>query len=429
LPVVAARLLALRKPAGAVEALLAYVACTEDETMRGEVAGALRRLAGTGGKGDPVLVKALQDAAPVRRAIAGEVLAGTADVEVRAGVRKLLADPDLEVRLRVAVALGCAADKEAVPALIDLLADAPGDQWWRAEEILVGLEGAKVPPPAAGDDLAARQKCRDAWRAWYTDHGARARLSPRPVPPPLLGFTTIAALSLPPDRTKSRVFDVDRQGKVRWQFECHYPVDVRVLPGSRVLVSEFEAKRITERDFKGNILWQKTALPGPMNIQRLPNGNTFVVCRMHLMEFDVVGKTVFDRPFDELLAGSKLPDGRIVYLTPNGKCVHLDAAGKEVKRFESGQTREQGCVLDLTPRGSLLVSMSFKNAAAEFDLEGNKLWHAEGADLAGIATEVRNGHKIVALTYQSMVVELNRAGKVVWQYQTPGYEPFLARQR
>ena len=73
--------------------------------------------------------------------------------------------------------------------------------------------------------------------------------------------------------------------------------------------------------------------------------------------------------------------------------------------------------------------MSFKNAAAEFDLEGNKLWHAEGADLAGIATEVRNGHKIVALTYQSMVVELNRAGKVVWQYQTPGYEPFLARQR
>jgi hypothetical protein len=86
-------------------------------------------------------------------------------------------------------------------------------------------------------------------------------------------------------------------------------------------------------------------------------------------------------------------------------------------------------VIDLTPRGSLLVSLCPKSAAVEFDLEGNKLWQAQHAGLAGIPTAVRNGHMVVALYAQSNVVQLDRAGKVVWQYQTPGYHPFLARQR
>jgi hypothetical protein len=49
--------------------------------------------------------------------------------------------------------------------------------------------------------------------------------------------------------------------------------------------------------------------------------------------------------------------------------------------------------------------------------------------MPGIATAVRNGHVMVAVFSQSRVVELDRTGKVVRQYQTPGYEPFLARQR
>src|SRR5262249_14025791 len=146
LPAVAARLLALRKPAGATETLLAYLAFADDEVMKWEVTKALHSLAATSGKEQAALVKALRDTAPVRRAVAGEGLAGVADAEVRAAVRKLLADPDPEVRLRVAVALACAADRQAVPVLIDLLADAPADQRWRAEEILYPLAGGKAPP-------------------------------------------------------------------------------------------------------------------------------------------------------------------------------------------------------------------------------------------------------------------------------------------
>jgi RNA polymerase sigma factor (sigma-70 family) len=430
LPAVASRLLALRKPAGATEALLAFLPFTEDEVMKWEVSKALHSLAGSRADAVPALVKALHDAAPERRGVAGEVLAVVKGDEVRPAVRKLLADPDPAVRLRVAVALACAADRQAVPVLIDLLVDAPADQQWQAEEILFPLAGAEAPTPATGDAMESRKKHREAWRAWYTAHGATVKLNPQPVPPPLLGFTTIAALAVPPDRTVSRVMEVDRHGKVRWQFTCHYPVDVQVLPGNRVLVSEYEANRVTERDLKGNILWQVSDPQlHPYNVQRLANGNTFVAGRHRLMEFDAAARKVFDREVGEVAAGKKLPDGQIVYLAAKGECVRLDAAGKEVKRFTSGGHRDSGCGLDLTPRGSLLVSRFPPHDVAEFDLAGSNRWQTRTDATPGIATATRTGGVLVAVFYQSRVVEVDRAGKVVWQYQVQGFNPFLARRR
>jgi RNA polymerase sigma factor (sigma-70 family) len=429
LPAVAARLLALRKPAGATETLLAYVAFTDDEVMKAEVTKALHRLAHTSGQPDASLVQALHDTLPVRRALAGEMLAAVTEGDVRAAVRKLLADPDLSIRLRVAVALVCAADKEAVPVLIDLMAEGPADQVWQAEEILRTLAGANAPPIWVTHDAAARQKVRDAWRSWYRANGAKARLTPQPIPPPLLGFTTITAFSPPPDRTKSRVLEVDRHGKLRWQFTAHYPIDVRVLPNNRVLISEGEPMRVTERDFKGTIHWQVNTPVEPYSVQRLPNGNTFVGARTRLIEYDPAGKTVFDKPVVEIVTAAKLPDGQIVYLeSATGKCIRLDTSGKPVKSFESGHNDQSACVLDVTHRGSLLVVQA-KGTFEEFDLEGKSLWRSPGPFAPGLTTEVRNGHLMVAGYSQGAVIELDRSGKTVWRHEVPGYNPVLARKR
>jgi HEAT repeat protein len=429
LPPVAARLLALRKPAGAIATLLAYVAFTDDDRMNAEVTRALHQLARAGVKPDASLVMALQDPLAVRRAVAGEILAAVTDAKVRAAVRKLLADPDRSVRLRVAVALACAADRDAMPPAIDLLAELPADEVWQVEEVLRPIAGAGAPRRGTGDDAPARQQLRDAWRTWYKEHGATVRLAPRPIPPPLLGLTTIAAFSPPPDRTRSCVLEVDRHGKVRWQFTAHYPIDVRVLPNDRVLVSEGEAMRVTERDFKGNIHWQVNTPAMPYNVQRLPNGNTFVGARRHLIEYDPAGKVVFDRKIEEFVGAAKLPGGQIVYLNGKGKCIRLDGFGQPVRSFVSGHSNDSGCVLDLTGRGGLLVSQCSRNLAEEFDLEGMSLWRTPGPVAPGISTEVRNGHYIVASFSQSVVIELDRTGKTVWRYEVPGYQPFIARKR
>jgi hypothetical protein len=426
LPCIAVRLLAMRKPAGATETLLAYFPFTDDEEMKWEVAKTLHGLVRPGDKPDASLVKALSDVLPARRALAGEVLAATPDAEVRAAVRKLLGDPEPSVRLRVAVALACAADRKAVPVLIELLAESPADQAWQADEILRTIAGANAPSIPPADDAASRQKQRDAWRAWHVAHGDKVKLAPQPIPPPLLGFTTISAFSPPPDRTRSLVLEVDRHGKVRWQFTAHYPLDLRVLPNRRVLLCEGEALRVTERDFKGNIHWQVNTPTMPYNVQRLPNGNTFVAARMRLLEYDPAGKLIFDRPIEELIGGVKLPDGQIVYLDAKGKCFRLDTAGKIVKTFESGQGADTGCVLDLTRRGTLLVTQPQRGE--NFDLEGKSLWRIPG-NAPGILTDIRNAHFLAAGFAQSAVIELDRTGKTVWRYETPGYHPFIARKR
>ncbi|MFO0968690.1 MAG: hypothetical protein U0793_24295 [Gemmataceae bacterium] len=75
----------------------------------------------------------------------------------------------MSVRLRVAVALVCAADKEeSCRQADDMLADLPRSELWRAEEILhrvAGRDGAQMEP---ADDPAAHS-FRDAWKTWWKD--------------------------------------------------------------------------------------------------------------------------------------------------------------------------------------------------------------------------------------------------------------------
>ena len=71
---VAARVVALRKPPGAAEVLLAYLPFCDDDGLLAEVQAALNAVAYADGKPAPALVKALEDKAAVRRGAAAEAL-------------------------------------------------------------------------------------------------------------------------------------------------------------------------------------------------------------------------------------------------------------------------------------------------------------------------------------------------------------------
>src|SRR5262249_13757443 len=81
-----------------------------------------------------------------------------------------------------------------------------------------------------------------------------------------------------PANGSDRLVALDRNGQPQWQIEnLDYPVDFQLLPGNRVLIAEYYSNRVTERDLTGKILWEASNLPrGPINVQRLPNGNTFI---------------------------------------------------------------------------------------------------------------------------------------------------------
>jgi HEAT repeat protein len=177
LPVAAARVLAQRKPKDSAAALLSYLPFADNKEVLQAITSALAAVALPNGKPDPALLRGLADPLAVRRAAAGVALARAATPDQVPDVRKLLKDSAPGVRLRTALALAEAHDQEAVPVLIELLADLPIEQRKRVEDFLQGLAGEWAPAlNFAGEDEIGRKIRRDAWSIWSIS-GACARMA------------------------------------------------------------------------------------------------------------------------------------------------------------------------------------------------------------------------------------------------------------
>src|SRR5262245_6495048 len=153
----AARLLAVRKPAGTAEVLLAYLPVADEDLVAEAARGTLTAIAVRDGKADPALVAALADESPVRRAAAGAALCRAKAEVHKPAIRKLLEDKDPLVRLHVGLALAEAKEKDAVPVLIALLDVLRPDQTGVLEDALYLLAGDKAPAVTSGSDAASRR--------------------------------------------------------------------------------------------------------------------------------------------------------------------------------------------------------------------------------------------------------------------------------
>lgn len=413
LPSAAVRLLALRRPSGTAETMLAYLPSAEDESIAQELREALASVGVRDGKPDPALVKALDDSSPVRRAAAAEILTSLADH--RPVVRKLLSDPVPAVRHRVAVALGAAREKEAVPVLIALLSELPLLQAGQVEDSLRALADESAPDVSLGDDAAARKKCRAAWEAWWQKNSDKvdlARLDPKTL---MLGFTVVVE-QYGPNGNTGRVLELDRRGKLRWQIDnLRMPIDAQVLPGERVLVCEQGTNRVKEMDFKGKVLWEKQ-INQPMGAQRLPNGNTFIVCRHQLVEVDRTGREVFthSRPASDINCGRKLRNGHLVFVTYQGACIRLDANGKELRTVRVPPVNYYGGFIDMLPNDHVVAPLYNSNKVVEYDTGGRPVWEAT-ISMPLSARRLPGGTTLVVSSNPFRVVELDRAGKIIWE--------------
>jgi HEAT repeat protein len=422
LPAAAVRLLAVRKPAGCVEALVAYLPFAENDTLADELGKALTVLARRQGQLDTVLLRCLGDGNAVVRATAGQALIEGGGPEAYPAVRKLLADRDSGVRLHVALSLARAKERDSVPVLIELLTALPADDLGQVEDTLQQLAGDAAPQVPAGEKAEERKKCRDAWAAWWKANGERVDLA-RLTVQPWFGYTLVC------DQQGQRVYELDRGGKERWSITgAGNPVDACVVPGNRVLIAEYGPDRVTERDFKGNILWTHR-IPNPVNVQRLANGNTFIATQNGpLVEVDRDGKVV--RSINTLpnntFAARRTPRGGIVALTGNGQCVVMDPDGTQRRTFAVGPINSLGCI-DLAPNGRILVAQFQRGKVVEYDSEGKVVLEVDVPNPMS-ATGLPNGHILVGCANTQRVVELDRKGKVVWEHTGAG-QAVRARRR
>jgi hypothetical protein len=423
IPIAAARLLSLRKPPGAVEALMAYLPFADDDRVEQEVAAALKTVAKADGKLSPILSRALEDPSPVRRAVAAEVLSQVGEAAL---VERLLKDSKANVRLRVALALIEAKNKDAVPVLIALLGELPRERLRDAEDVLLRLAGEDEPKTPTGDGVDDRRQRRDAWAVWWKNHGDKVDLA-KAAAARFLGYTLLVEMNR---GVQGHVVELDKDGKQRWEIgNLQYPVHASTTGRDRVLITEYTGRRVTERNPKGEVLWEKKVNTLPISAERLTNGDTFIVTRNQLLIVDKDGKEtkVLNRS-NGICAARRTRDGQFVVVTNRGTCERLDAEGKEVKSFAVGAVLSMGLGIDVLPNGHVLIPHYAANKVVEYDADGKSVWETTIQQPTS-ARRMPNGRTLIASMYTRKIVEVDKAGKEVWSQTAAGMRLFCVQRR
>ncbi|HZU34652.1 MAG TPA: HEAT repeat domain-containing protein [Gemmataceae bacterium] len=420
-PCAAAHILRQRRPAGTAMVLLNYLPSASSELVLSEVRRTLAALAVRNGQPNSHLVEALTDASAQRRAAAAVALCEGGASAALPAVHGLLKDPDPAVRRDVALALVQRGERAAVPVLIDTLAQAAPPDARRTEEVLFRLGEDDSPDVGIGEDAQSRQASREAWAAWWKKHSAGIDLGKLHRPPQKLGYTMVVLLD------GNAIMELDRDGQTsRWRMSgLEMPLDAQKLPGPRVLVAEQRGNRVTERStVNGAIRWEYS-IPRPLVAQRLKNGHTFIATGNQIsgrvVEIDRGGNEVFSRDFDTaLLRAVKLPDGGFACVFSNatsGRYVRFDADGKESQSFPV-EIHTAGGRIDVMPNGHVLVPEVHGNRVVEYTATGKEVWQTT-FDQPVAAIRLPNGHTLVtSMSADIGAVELDKAGKHVWQYKS-----------
>jgi hypothetical protein len=423
LTVAAARLLALRKPPGTAETLLAFLPGPYDEWVNEEIQNILVAVVRAEGDGNAVFLRSLASPIPARRTAAAVTLCRWGGLAYSPAVRPLLHDRDPSVRLPVARELAGVGDRHAVPVLIDLMAQLPFEQAEQVEELLYRLAGPQAPLAPLGRDATGRQKNRDAWQLWWRNHGDHVEMAALRDRERQLGYTLLVLLN------DNRVVEWDREGKPRWQIDgLASPLDAEVLPDRRVLIAEHDRKRVTERTLKGEIVWEKTLTEPPIHAHRLADGSTFIATRKQLLEVDRSGNVERIRyRSDEggIVTARRFRDGRIACIA-KGSYFELSAAGEELRRFDAPPGIFTTNALTLLPNGHVLIASYGGGTVQEYDRSGKVVWEIQmGRPLC--AVRLPGGHTLVS-SQDMVLVEFDRAGKEIVRHAASGH-PCQIRRR
>jgi hypothetical protein len=410
----AGRLLAVRKPPGAAEALLDFLpSVLEDATLR-EMHGVLARLTTHDGKTDASVVKALTDEDPVRRAAAAEALCRAGVKDQLGKVKALLRDPNGTVRLHAGLSLLMSGEKEAVPVLIALFEKQPRNDLWPVEDALYRLAQEKAPTLALGETAESKKAFRDAWLGWWKEQGNKVDVLAR-LKDVRRDFTLVVLLD------EGDVLELDSKDQERFRMSnIAFPLDAQTLPGDRVLLAEHGGGRVTERARDGTILWEK-AVDEPLVAQRLDTGSTFIASKNAVMEVDREGKVGFSwapRGGDQVMRAKKLPDGSTAIILHNTqRFLRLDAEGKEMDSFSFNvNVHTFGGRVDVLDDGNVLIPQMYMNKVVEYNSKGTVVREFNVSQPI-VATRLPGGNTLITSMNENRAVELDMAGKQVWEYK------------
>ena len=252
------RLIALRKPAGAAEALLAYLPYADEDAILGEVQlgsqrGDLSRTASP----IPLVVRALADPQPRGGRAAAEALCLCGDREQRRPSAKCCTTPIRPFASRRPWPWPAPGARRRARPHRPHRRDGRRCSRRRPRIICNALAGGSAAGRTCqpGDDDDHRKKRRTPGPSGGRPTATHVALVDRYPPTALERYHGYTLLVL---ANTNSVVELGTDRKVRWQLNgLLNPHDVQVLGPDRILVAEYNGQRVTERNRRGEVLWQK----------------------------------------------------------------------------------------------------------------------------------------------------------------------------
>ena len=405
------RLIALVRPTNAIEIILAYIPSCHDENIQNLLVDLIGLYLVDQDTISPPLLDAATSSIEEIRSFAGKVLAQSLNSQAQKSSTALLSDSSSKVRFEVARELIKNQNKTAIPVLIELLTKIPAEKAEIIDQTLRAL--AKDKSPESKNDVKVDSA---AWNSWWQKEGGELVLTPKEKNQDTLkNFLVVESFNQ--EKKSGRVLLLNPSGKILWEISnLSNPTDAILLPNNKILITEQGANRITERDTKGNISWEKAAT-NPFFSQRLSNGNIFIASRNKLIEVNRGGNEVysFTYPNETILAACKTRTNEYALLGYNGAFLKLDSKGNELLRsripFPTNFGINGGAI---TQNDRVLVSIPTVNKIMEYDFNGQPTWEAT-ITMPGIPTKLSTGNIVAPSLNGSKIVEIRMDGKIIYE--------------
>jgi len=235
-----------------------------------------------------------------------------------------------QVRVPVAQYVAPLVDAASEPGLLEFLArlgrggerfgdDAEGvyERASLADSLLVatGSRGLVLELSTAGDER---------WRVPFAAWSAECRTVERFL---------LASLD------ERRVVEIDREGRLRWEYRDVAALRAKPLLNSHVLIVDHGGKQALEVNRAGTVVWRYATDEPCLDAERLANGHTLVATANQIIEVTPTGDVVWRWNVQGRVNGIQaLPGGRLLVANFGAsEVVELDDGGAVLKRIaESG---------------------------------------------------------------------------------------------
>jgi hypothetical protein len=191
------------------------------------------------------------------------------------------------------------------------------------------------------------------------------------------------------DYTQGKVFIVSSSGKIEWEYDgatnCN---DLWVLPNGNFLFNTGHGVKEVTRDKK--VVFDYESASDVYACQRLANGNTFI---------------------------GECSAGRLLEVNPAGQIV------KEIHLLPEGTTGGHAFMRNARKldNGNYLVAHYGLKVVREYDSTGRLVWEIPAAGGPHSVVRLPNGNTLISYADGpggSRVVEVDAAGKTIWQVQS-----------